>query len=314
MRDEKKDFQELFKSAVGRELKESVPLRRFSNFKIGGEADYFFSASSLKELLAAVHVSEKESVSYRIIGGGFNVLFDDAGFRGMVIKNDAKGIKELKDSKVDVLSGTDLDDMIDFCKERGLGGASFLAGIPGTVGGAVYGNAGAFGRSIGDILEEAEVLEMDGERTETKKLTQSQMGFQYRKSLLKEKPFILLKAVFKLVPGNHEVIKKDIEKNIKERKKKHPPWSLACAGSYFKNPVSDTGEKIAAGYLLDRVGGRSLKRGGAAVYKGHANFLINTGNATSKDIRDLAAELKQRVKKRFGITLEEEVVFIPEEP
>jgi len=308
---ERKDFQELFKSAVGRELRESVPLSRFSNFKIGGNADYFFSASSLKELMAAVYLSEKEYVSYRIIGGGYNVLFDDDGFRGLVIKNDVQGIKKLKDFKVEALSGTGLNDMIDFCKEGGLGGAAFLAGIPGTVGGAVYGNAGAFGRSIGDILDEAEVLELNGKRTDVIKLKKNQMGFQYRKSLLKEKPFILLKAVFKLAPESAEVIKKDIEKNIKERKKKHPPWSVACAGSYFKNPVSDTGEKIAAGYLLDRVGARSLKKGGAAVYKGHANFLINTGNATSKDIRDLAEELKQRVKKRFGITLEEEVVFIP---
>ncbi len=308
------DFQELFQSAVGRELKKSVPLSQFSNFRIGGKADYFFSASSLKELTDAVHLSEEESVSYRIIGGGFNVLFDDDGFRGLVIKNDVKGIKKLKDFKVEALSGTDLGDVIDFCKERGLGGAAFLAGIPGTVGGAVYGNAGAFGRSIGDILEEAEALDLGAKRAGPKKLTNSQMGFQYRKSLLKEKPLILLKAVFKLAPESAEVIKKDIEKNIKERKEKHPPWSVACAGSYFKNPVSDTGEKMAAGFLLDRVGARGLKRGGAAVYKGHANFLINTGNATSKDIRDLAAELKKRVKKRFGITLEEEVVFIPAEP
>ncbi len=309
-----RDFQEHFKSEVSRELKKSVPLSQFSNFKIGGKADYFFSASSLKELMTAVCLSEKESVSYRIIGGGYNVLFDDEGFRGLVIKNDVKGITKLKDFLVEVLSGTYLDDVIDFCKERGLGGASFLAGIPGTVGGAVYGNAGAFGRSIGDILEEAEVLKLVGKRTDVIKLTKNQMGFQYRKSLLKEKPFILLKAVFKLIPESPEVIKKEIEKNIKERKKKHPPWSVACAGSYFKNPVSNSGKKIAAGFLLDRVGARSLKRGDAAVYKGHANFLINTGNATSKDIRGLAAELKQRVKKRFGITLEEEVVFIPAEP
>jgi UDP-N-acetylmuramate dehydrogenase len=308
------DFREVFKSAVGRELKKSVPLSQFSNFKIGGKADYFFSASSLKELMTAVCLSEKESVSYRIIGGGYNVLFDDEGFRGLVIKNDVKGITKLKDFLVEVLSGTYLNDVIDFCKERGLGGASFLAGIPGTVGGAVYGNAGAFGRSIGDILEEAEVLKLVGKRTDVIKLTKNQMGFQYRKSLLKEKPFILLKAVFKLIPESPEVIKKEIEKNIKERKKKHPPWSVACAGSYFKNPVSNSGKKIAAGFLLDRVGARSLKRGDAAVYKGHANFLINTGNATSKDIRGLAAELKQRVKKRFGITLEEEIVFIPAEP
>ncbi|HZX11611.1 MAG TPA: UDP-N-acetylmuramate dehydrogenase [Acidobacteriota bacterium] len=311
MEKEKKSFQSLFRKEVGCGLEKSVSLKLHSNFKIGGKADYFFSASSLKELSDAVDLAKKESVPFQIIGGGFNVLFDDDGFRGLIIKNNAKGIKKLGHTEIEVLSGTDLDDLIEFCMEKGLGGLEFLAGIPGTVGGAVCGNAGAFGHSIGDVIKEALVLKQNGEISELKK---NQMNFKYRKSILKEKPYILLKIVLKLIRKNPESIKKDIEANIKKRETKHPPWGTACAGSYFKNPVSDKGEKVAAGYLLDRVGARSLKKGDAAVYKGHANFLINTGKASSKDIRGLASELKQRVKKRFGITLEEEVVFIPAEP
>ncbi|MFW6124114.1 MAG: UDP-N-acetylmuramate dehydrogenase [Acidobacteriota bacterium] len=311
MEKEKKRFQSLFRKKVGCGLEKSVSLKQHSNFKIGGEADYFFTAFSLEELLAAVGLAHKESIPYQIIGGGFNVLFDDEGYRGMIIKNQAKGINKLTDTEIEVLSGTELDDLIDFCVEKGLGGVEFLAGIPGTVGGAVRGNAGAFYQSIGDIIKEILVLKQNGEQAELKK---NQMKFGYRKSILKEKPYILLKTVLKLIPKSPESIKKDIEENIEERKKKHPPWGTACAGSYFKNPVSDKGEKIAAGSLLDRVGARSLKKGDAAVYKGHANFLINTGEASSKDIRELASELKQRVKKRFGINLEEEVVFIPAEP
>ncbi len=311
MGSEQRDFEVLFENKVGKRLRKSVPLSQYSHFRIGGKADYFFSASSLTELTEAVELAKKNEVFYRIIGGGFNVLFDDDGFRGLIIKNNAKGIKKLSSTEIQVLSGTDLNDSIRFCLDNELGGIEFLAGIPGTVGGAACGNAGAFGHCIEEIITKAVVLKQNGEKTELKN---NQMGFKYRGSILKEKPYILLKAVIKLSPDSRVSIKKNIESNIKKREKKHPPWSAACAGSYFKNPVSEKGEKIAAGYLLDKVGARSLRKGDAGVFKGHSNFLINTGKASSQDIRDLASELKQRVKKRFGITLEEEVVFIPAEP
>jgi len=311
MKNKPRGFQIFFKSSVGRELKTSVPLKQYSNFRIGGRADYFFSASSLQELTSAVIAAEKESIPYRVIGGGFNILFDDDGFRGLIIRNDVKGIKEIKEGEIEVLSGTNLDEFIHFCASKGLGGGEFLAGIPGTIGGAVCGNAGAFESTIESILKEAVVLNQDGKRAE---LNKDQMKFRYRGSILKEKPFIILSVVFSLTHKSSDLIKKRIEENIKKREKKHPPWGTACAGSYFKNPVSDKGEILLAGYLLDRVGARSLKKGDAAVYKGHSNFLINIGEATSKDIRNLASELKQRVRQRFGIILEEEVVFIPAEP
>jgi len=308
---EKRNFQQIFKKNVGREVGESVSLKPHSNFKIGGMADYFFLASSLKELLAAVGLVRKQGVPYRIIGGGYNVLFDDEGFRGLIIKNRVRGIQRISHDEISVLSGTEVNEMVDYCLNKGLEGVEFLAGIPGTIGGAVCGNAGAFGRSIGDLVKETLVLKPNGEKAQLKK---NQMRFQYRKSILKQKPYVLLKTILNVTHKNPDSIKERVQTNIKKREKKHPPWGTACAGSYFKNPVSDKGEKIPAGYLLDRVGARSLKKGDAAVYKGHANFLINTGEASSKDIRELAAELKQRVKKRFGITLEEEVVFIPAEP
>jgi UDP-N-acetylmuramate dehydrogenase len=304
-------FRALFKDRVGVELRRGVPLHRYSNFRIGGKADYFFSASCLEELAAAVSLAEQESVPYRIIGGGYNILFDDDGFRGLIIKNDVKGIEKLGGHEITVLSGTDLKEVIQFCLDEGLGGIEFLAGIPGTIGGAVSGNAGAFGKCIGDVFRGGEVLKKDGQRAE---IAKEHMNFKYRWSVLKEIPYVLLKAVFTLKRESSDFMKKKIEGNIKKRQNKHPPWDAACAGSYFKNPVSETGEKIAAGYLLDKVGARSLRKGDAAVYKGHANFLINTGKASSKDIRSLASELKHRVKKRFGIILEEEVVVIPAGP
>lgn len=311
MKKEKRNFEDLFKKKVGCELDKSESLKQHSNFRIGGKADYFFSASSLEELTAAVDLAREELVPFRIIGGGFNILFDDKGFRGLIIRNQAKGIKKISKMEIEVLSGTDLDEVIDFCVHKGLGGMEFLAGIPGTVGGAVYGNAGAFGHCIGDILKESVILKQDRRR---ERLRKGRMDFEYRSSLLRKKSFFLIKAVFELNRKDPDSIKENIRKNLGKREKKHPPWGTSCAGSYFKNPVSDKGEKIAAGYLLDRVGARSLKKGDAAVYKGHSNFIINTGKASSKDIRELASELKHRVKKRFGIVLEEEVVFIPAEP
>ncbi|MBD3413267.1 MAG: UDP-N-acetylmuramate dehydrogenase [Candidatus Aminicenantes bacterium] len=305
------DFQVLFQNRVGARLRKNVPLHQYSNFRIGGKADYFFLATSSKQLADAVILAEKLAVPYRIIGGGFNVLFDDDGYRGLIIKNDAKGIEKLSSNEIRVLSGTDLKHLVCFCIEEGLGRIEFLAGIPGTVGGAVCGNAGAFGKSVGDIFKSAEILKTNGQKVE---IGVHDMGFRYRWSLLKEAPFVLLKAVLALEKENPESIKNKVESNIKKRENKHPPWSAACAGSYFKNPPSEKGDKIAAGFLLDKVGARSLKRGDAAVYKGHSNFLINTGRASSKDVRALASELKQRVKKRFGIALEEEVVFIPADP
>jgi UDP-N-acetylmuramate dehydrogenase len=304
-----KDFSSLFMRAFGRPFRRSVPLSEYSHFKIGGRADYFFEAKTLAELVRAVKICRKSNVPYYVIGAGCNLLFDDQGFRGIIIKNAAKGIILRKErGEVEALSGTSLNELVDFCLQRGLAGVEILAGIPGTVGGAVFSNAGAFGKSVGDLLKEAILLDEEGKKI---RVSRDYFAFDYRNSFLKRKHLLLLKAVFILQPGEKGRIKEAIEENLKSRESKHPPQNTAYAGSYFKNPVFPDGKKVAAAYLLDQVEAKTLKVGGAAVSSLHSNFIINQENASSRDIRALAQELKGRVKDKFNIELEEEVIYLP---
>lgn len=305
----KEDFPSLFFKALGKPLKKSVLLRNNSNFKIGGKADYFFEAFSKPELVNAVRIARECGLPYYVIGGGYNVLFDDEGFHGLIIKNEVKGLSRLGlKEEIEVFSGTPLKDLVQFCLKDGLSGFEFLAGIPGTVGGAVFGNAGAFRKSIGNFLKRALLL---NERGEEMRVEKEYFAFHYRHSFLKKKHDLVLKVVFALKEGNRQIIKMKIEENLEKRRKKHPPQDIACAGSYFKNPILPDGSKVAAAYLLDQVGARGLKVGRATVYPAHANFIINLGGASSHDVLSLAKELKKRVKVKYGIKLEEEVFFLP---
>jgi UDP-N-acetylmuramate dehydrogenase len=309
MSDRKAGFPSLFQEEVGKPVREGVVLRDFSNFRIGGPADYFFEAASAGDLKAATLAARKHSIPCYVIGGGFNLLFDDAGFRGLIIRNSVKGISLAASGPVlTAFSGTSLDDMVAFATACGLSGFEFLAGIPGTVGGAVFGNAGAFGRSIGEYLEDALLLDREGREFRAQR---EYFSFGYRHSGLKKKHDILLSLQFRLEARDKDEIKARIEENLAVRAQKHPPKATASAGSYFKNPVRPDGTKVAAGYLLEQIGARDLRVGGAAVYPGHSNFLINRGNAAARDVLALAGKLKDRVKERFGIELEEEVIFLP---
>lgn len=301
-------FEEQFVGILGKKPDKEVPLRGFSHFRIGGPADYFFSASALDDLIQAVLLARRYPIAYHVIGGGYNLLFDDAGFRGLIIKNDVQGIEKRGTVKIEVFSGTSIKALVEFCLASSLQGLEFLAGIPGTVGGAVFGNAGAFGRDIGGSLESALVLDEQGERVQ---VDRDYFAFGYRRSRLKANRDILLKATFSLRKGERHTIEEKISANLAKRKDNHPPWDVACAGSYFKNPVLPRGKRVPAALYLDRVGAKSLSIGGAAVYAGHANFIVNKQNASSEDILRLALELKNRVKLEFGIELEEEVIYLP---
>ncbi|MCJ7582225.1 MAG: UDP-N-acetylmuramate dehydrogenase, partial [Candidatus Aminicenantes bacterium] len=196
-----------------------------------------------------------------------------------------------------------------FCTENNLSGLEFMAGIPGTVGGAVFGNAGAFKQNIGECLKRAVILDSNSRIV---KVNKAHFNFSYRHSRLKEHHDILLKASFALKESKKEDITKKINGNLEKREANHPPWDTACAGSYFKNPILPDGNKIPAARLLDRVGAKGLQVGGASVYEFHANFIINSDNAAAHDVRNLASELKLRVQEEFGIILEEEVIYLPE--
>jgi UDP-N-acetylmuramate dehydrogenase len=309
MKREAVSIPRLFRESLERPLQSRVSLRRHSSFRIGGPADYFFAARSLKELKSCLRFIHELSLPHYVIGSGTNMLFADAGFRGLILKNDVRGINRVQgEGRVSVLSGTSLSDLVSFALEEGLEGIEFAAGIPGTVGGAVFGNAGAWGLSIGQQLEEAVILDRQGNEARVGK---DFFEFGYRDSNLKRSHLPVVEAVFMLRKGDKGLIRDRIDENLAKRKSPCPSPKMAYAGSYFKNPVLPDGTRVAAGRLLERVGAKELTKGGAGVYGGHANFILNCGGATAEDVRALARTMKARVKREYGIELEEEVIYLP---
>lgn len=303
------DFSSFFRRKVGKPLLRSIPLYKYSNFRIGGKADFFFAPRTIEDLIKATAAASEFKIPFYIIGGGYNIFFHDRGFRGLIIKNDVAGIEKNRENEIKVFSGTFLWDIIGYCKKNSLSGLEFLAGIPGTLGGAVCGNAGAFGKEIGERLMEASVLGKNGRQKHVK---HEYFDFSYRTSRLKKSHEILLWGILSVGVSKPETVEAAVQSYLDQRGKKHPPHDTACAGSYFKNPIMPDGEKIPAAKLLQEVEAKSLSVGGAAVYSGHSNFIINQRSATAEDVLNLAAELKDRVRKKFKVELEEEVIFLPE--
>jgi UDP-N-acetylmuramate dehydrogenase len=304
--DRKFQFREAFLEEIKAPLSQNVPLSAMSSFGIGGPAEFFFEARSEADLDRAVSLAFREKYPFYVIGGGSNVLFDDEGFRGLIIRNRLEGISR-EGGRLAVLSGTLLAAVLRETLSGGLSGLEFLAGIPGTVGGAIYGNAGAFGSCLGDFLETATLLAPGGGRTE---VGREALGFGYRDSALKRNGAVVLKAVLLSSPGDKNTSEARIREVLEHRRQKHPPWGTACAGSYFKNPWPPGGDRLPAGRLLEQAGARGLAVGDAAVYEKHCNFIINRGNARSRDVLLLAEELKELVFRKFGVRLEEEVIHV----
>ncbi len=302
---------ERFRTELGRSPFQDVELHPYSHFRIGGPADFFFEALDETELIQALKITRELNLRHRVIGGGYNLLFDDKGYRGLILRNAVNNIRMENSSRIKISSGSTLKDLIAFCVDQELGGLEFLTGIPGTVGGAVYGNAGAFDQDIGQALQGARLLSFSGKIVT---VDREFFNFSYRFSRLKTSEHILLSAILEGISRPRARIKELLSDYSQKRKNRHPPWEIACAGSYFKNPILASGEKVPAAFLLDQVGAKGLQVGGAAVYAGHANFIINQDLATSKDVRELADQLKAKVRKRFSVDLSEEVIYLPAEP
>ncbi|MHB8093709.1 MAG: UDP-N-acetylmuramate dehydrogenase [Candidatus Aminicenantales bacterium] len=306
------EFEDGFGETVGQLPTRDVPLRDFSSFRIGGPADFFFEAGSPEDLAAAVGFARQVSVPFYVIGGGCNLLFADAGFRGLIVRNRAQAvIPEIGGEGIRVFSGTPLAKLLQYALDNGLKGFEFAAGIPGTVGGAICGNAGAFGRSIGELCREAVLLDAIGNEVTA---AREDLAFGYRRSRLQQSREIVLSAVLDTERGEPARIRGEIEANLEKRRAHQPPWGTPSAGSFFKNSILPDGTKSAAGRLLEEVGAKELRIGDAGVYPGHANFLINLGKAKAADVLALAAELKERVRTKFGVNLEEEVIYLPAVP
>jgi len=300
----KKEVRERLFGALGDELKFDVTLAPYTTFGIGGKAAFFYPATKPETLVFAVRTAQALKMRFLVLGGGSNLLVSDAGFKGLVIKNESDDIL-ISGNQVTCQSGALLEDVVNRACTRGLSGLEFAAGIPGTVGGAIRGNAGAFGNSVGERLTKAVLLTSAGD---IKEVEADYFRFAYRESKLKETGDLLLSATLRLRKGDRARIRGRIDGNLKKRRES-VPWKDKSAGCFFKNVVLD-GKKVSAGLLLDRVGAKRMHQGDARVFAGHANILINSGSASAADIRRLAARLRRKIEEKFGIKLEQEVVYI----
>ncbi|OGB74028.1 UDP-N-acetylenolpyruvoylglucosamine reductase [candidate division Kazan bacterium RBG_13_50_9] len=285
--------------------KEQARLSRYCTMKVGGPADLLVEANTPDELISAVKLSRKLGIRYFVLAGGSNIIFDDRGFRGLVIRYLAdQVILDPIRKVVEVGAGCRLSKLVKQLADKNFGGIDFLANIPGSVGGAVVGNAGCYGQDVSHVLKDATIFNVKTSRTLV--LPPQQLGFTYRNSKLKQKPHLLvLSARLKVNPDRRQRILKVIEKERQLRWVKHP--HAPSVGSFFKNPPG-----IAAWKLIDAAGMRGVTLGGARVSAKHSNHLINYRRAKAKDILKLAAKVRSAVRAKTGVVLEPEARFISE--
>lgn len=307
------EVEKILIKELGEDLKFNISLKNYVSMQVGGVADYFIVAKKIDQLVKAVSIAHQVKVPYFILGGGYNVIPSDSGFPGLVIKNECCNVAFSEDnSQVIVDSGVVLAKLINLAASRELGGLEFLFGVPGTVGGAVYGNAGAFSYEIGDFVKSVILLVPREDKMSIVKKNTSWMDFSYRSSKLKEnycgekyKP-VILTIKLQLVRRRRDEILDLLQQNLKQKQSLQPMNEMS-AGSFFKN--IDPSREHSAGYLLDKAGAKKLKIGGASISKKHANFLVNQKNASASDIRRLAEKAKDLVKDKFDLDLKEEVEY-----
>ena len=302
----------------GLQSTENVPLSQLTRFAIGGPARILADASSEAALVAALDVVR--GTPHALIGGGSNLVADDRGFPGVVLRYTAKHI-EIDGPVVKVAAGAVLQDLVDATIAAGLEGLHTMTGIPGWVGGAIYGNAGAYGHSIHEFVES--VRYFNGSRV--REIGNAACEFRYRESVFKRhKGWIVLEATLRLPAGDAATLRATADGILKVRNEKYPP-TMRCAGSIFKNLIlAELSEnvraqvperviregKVPSAYFLELAGAKGMVLGGVQVADYHANLIYNSGGGTSQEVRELIETLKQRVKDRCGLMLEEEVQYL----
>jgi UDP-N-acetylmuramate dehydrogenase len=288
-------------------IKNNVPLVYYTNIKIGGSARYVAEVANRDELIDLYRFCHRHGVRFLLLGQGTNVFFADTGFRGLVAVFRHGRVEKRSDKVLYAESGAPLADLNDMCVENSLTGCEFSSGIPGTIGGAIYGNAGAYGRAMADCLIGAEILTVDGDILQVDK---GFFEFQYRDSALKRNRALVLSALFEFERGDAGIIRKRVDEILALRSEKLPEREVPTAGSYFKNLQDENGHPLAAARLLDAVGSKEIRINDAAVWHKHANIFVNKGRATAADLLELERVLRARVMEAFGIQLEREVIYI----
>ncbi len=298
---EKTDFQEKITTLLPKlELRLEEPMARHTSFRIGGPVEVMAFPQNTEELAQLLKVSVLLDVHPAILGAGTNILAPDAGIRGLVIclKDCLSGMKKLDDNRIWVAAGVTMARAATFAASQGLSGLEFAHGIPGTVGGGVYMNAGAYGGEICQVCESVDVMTLEGQPVT---LTGEEMAFSYRHSCLENEAAIVTGAVFRLEKKPEEEIR-TVMQDLMSRRRASQPLDLPSAGSTFKRPV---GGYAAA--LIDQAGLKGFRVGGAAVSEKHGGFVVNLDNATARDVLDLMTQVSDRVYEHSGIRLEPEV-------
>ncbi|KKP81683.1 MAG: UDP-N-acetylenolpyruvoylglucosamine reductase [Candidatus Moranbacteria bacterium GW2011_GWF1_35_5] len=300
---------------------ENVILAPQTTFKIGGVAKFFTEVFNDDEVIEAVNYARENNLEIFILGGGSNVLISDKGFDGLVIKIKNSEI-EINGCEIKCEAGVSLMNLVNFSVANNLVGIEWAAGIPGTVGGAIRGNAGAFGGEMKDTVVEIKILDITENPLKIKYCKGEECKFNYRSSVVKEnKNIILIGAKLILEKKVNQDSEKMVEEIVSKRKQNHP--TDPSAGSFFKNPIVNNtgiiekfehdmemkmrGDTLPAGWFIDDLGLKGKKIGGAQVSEKHANFIINTENASAEDVIILSSFLKQKVRDSYGIQLEEEI-------
>jgi UDP-N-acetylmuramate dehydrogenase len=288
-----------------------VPLAPFTTFKVGGPAEWLLEPHSSDEIVAALRLAQAHGVRVTLLGGGSNVLIGDRGVPGLVIRPRGGHIEQLDHARIRAGAPTTINGLVRWTIHRGIAGLEAWAGTPGTVGGAIYGNAHFGGRLIGELVESVRLADRDGA---TRDLSRDQMEFGYDRSRLQTTGEVLLSAVFRVSTGDPTALREIARRSLAYRKQTQPLESPS-AGCIFQNPDrADVPADIpaSAGALVDRAGLKGAAYGDARVSTAHANFIVNEGRATAAEIRSLIDLCRSRVSERFGVTLQEEIVYLGE--
>ena len=295
-----KSYQQLIEKLGEDRVKIDELMSLHTTFKIGGPADLFYEAKTEEEVAESIKFCQNLEIPFFVLGGGSNLLVSDKGIRGMVIK--ISNIKyQISNTIITADAGARLGDIVEAAAEHSLSGLEFAVGIPGTLGGALRGNAGAWQQAIGDRVLRVRILDKD---IKVKWISKKDCQFDYRQSRFKKSGEIILAAELKLLSGNPEQIRETMRDNLEKRKSQPREPS---AGSIFINPKPE-----AAGALIEQVNLKGFCVGQAQISPQHANFIINLGGASCSDVLELISLAKKAVEEKFGIKFEEEVKIVGE--
>jgi UDP-N-acetylmuramate dehydrogenase len=305
-------FAEALESAFGRErVRAKVPLAPLTTFKVGGPADWLIEPRTAAEIVTAVQLANRWGVPVTLLGGGSNVLVADAGVRGLVIRPRGGGIVAVDGSQVRADAAVTINGLVRWTINHAYAGLEAWAGTPGTIGGAIVGNAHFAGRLIGEFVTGAQVAARDGVLRD---LTVDELAFGYDRSRLQRSGEVVISATFRVTRGDPAELRAIARRSLAYRKRTQP-LETPSAGCIFQNPQAGRdavpeGIPWSAGALVDRTGLKGMAIGGAVVSPTHGNFIVNQGTATAREIRALIDRCREGVRERFGVSLREEIVYV----